>query len=53
MSEVRAAVRQCARVLAPEGTGLLIAPSHRMMADIPMKNVEAFLEACAELGTEE
>jgi uroporphyrinogen decarboxylase len=49
-NEVRDAARECANVLAPENTGLLIAPSHRMMADIPMENVEAFLEACAELG---
>jgi uroporphyrinogen decarboxylase len=50
-AEVRAAVRECARILAPDNTGLLIAPSHRMMVDIPMENVEAFMETCAELGT--
>ena len=32
-----------------EGTGLLIAPSHRMMVDIPMANLEAFMEETAEL----
>ena len=47
--EVRTAVRACARDLAPEGTGLLIAPSHRMMVDIPMTNVEAFMAESAEL----
>ncbi|MCO6450038.1 MAG: hypothetical protein J5I90_04545 [Caldilineales bacterium] len=47
--EVRAAVRACARDLAPEGTGLLIAPSHRMMVDIPMANVEAFMAETSEL----
>jgi uroporphyrinogen decarboxylase len=51
--EVRMAVRECARVLAPAGTGLLIAPSHGMMADIPVENVEAFLQACAELRSEQ
>ncbi|MFN2202052.1 MAG: uroporphyrinogen decarboxylase family protein [Caldilineaceae bacterium] len=43
--EVTAAVEQCANALAPEGTGLLLAPSHRMMTDIPMKNVVAMLDA--------
>jgi uroporphyrinogen decarboxylase len=43
--EVIAAVESCLRALAPEGTGLLLAPSHRMMTDIPLSNVEALLEA--------
>ncbi len=47
--EVKAAVAACARTLAPDGTGLLIAPSHRMMSDIPNANVEALLEALAAL----
>ncbi len=47
--EIRASVRECARDLAPEGTGLVIAPSHRMMVDIPIANVEAFLAEAAEL----
>lgn len=46
---VRTATRECARNLASDNTGLLIAPSHRMMVDIPMANVEAFMEVCAEL----
>jgi uroporphyrinogen decarboxylase len=50
--EVRSAAKDCARVLAPEGTGLLLAPSHRMMVDIPVENVQAFLETCAELRVE-
>lgn len=48
--DVRAAVRVAAAELAPEGTGLLIAPSHRMMSDIGMENVAALLEAFAELA---
>ena len=44
-AEVRAAVQACQRELAPDGTGLLLAPSHRMMTDIPMENVSALLEA--------
>jgi hypothetical protein len=46
--EVRAAVAACRAALAPEGTGLLLAPSHRLMSDIPMANVEALLAAFAE-----
>ena len=47
--EVKRAVAQAAELLAPDGTGLLIAPSHRMMTDIPMANVEAMLEAFRDL----
>ena len=42
--QVREAVRACWKQLAPQGSGLLLAPSHRMMADVPMENVEAMLE---------
>ena len=45
------AVRECARVLAPGGTGLVLSPSHRMMADVPVANVMAFLNTCRELGS--
>ena len=47
-AEVREAAAACRRALAPGGTGLLLAPSHRLMTDIPMTNVEALLEAFAE-----
>lgn len=43
--EVRAAVTNVMVDLAPDGTGLLLAPSHRMMADIPLRNVDALLAA--------
>ncbi len=46
---VRSAVRAAAHTLAPHGSGLLIGPSHRMMSDIPMANVDAMLETFAEL----
>jgi len=49
-AEVKAAVNSCIHTLAADGTGLVLAPSHRMMADIPMENVEALLEALAELS---
>jgi uroporphyrinogen decarboxylase len=47
--EVRAAVEKCAQELAPGRTGLIIAPSHRMMADIPLENVAAMLAAFSEI----
>lgn len=42
--EVRAAARTAIHRLAPARTGLVLAPSHRLMADIPMGNIEALLE---------
>jgi uroporphyrinogen decarboxylase len=47
-TEVREAAAACRQRLAPRGTGLLLAPSHRLMTDIPMENVEALLDAFAE-----
>lgn len=48
-AEVQAAVQKCARDLAPDKTGLLSGPSHRMMTDIPLSNVEAMVAAFREL----
>jgi uroporphyrinogen decarboxylase len=48
--EVREAVESCRRRLAPQGTGLLLAPSHRMMTDIPMMNVAAMIEEFKEIS---
>jgi len=45
--DVDAAVRRCAQTLAGDGTGLVIGPSHRMTADIPLENVDALLTALA------
>jgi uroporphyrinogen decarboxylase len=47
---VREATLECARQLAPSGTGLILGPSHRMQSDIPPRSVEAMLEAFRELG---
>jgi uroporphyrinogen decarboxylase len=47
---IRAATLACARSLAPEGTGLLLGPSHRMQSDIPAHSVEAMLSAFDEIG---
>jgi uroporphyrinogen decarboxylase len=49
--EVKEAARACADTLAPDGTGLVIGPSHRLMTDIPVSNVDALLEAFSELST--
>ncbi len=46
-AEVRAATRACVHNLAPDGTGLILGPSHRMQSDIPPENVAAMLEAFA------
>jgi uroporphyrinogen decarboxylase len=44
-AEIRAATEACMRSLAPDGTGLLLGPSHRMQTDIPMESVEALLRS--------
>lgn len=49
-AEVRTAAERAVRVLASDGTGLMLAPSHRMTADIPVENVDILLEYMAELG---
>ncbi len=43
--DVKKAILECTHTLAPDGSGLLLAPSHRMMTDIPMDNIIAMLEA--------
>jgi uroporphyrinogen decarboxylase len=48
-SEIKQAVYECTSKLAPKGTGLMIAPSHRMMTDIPIENIEALLDAFSGL----
>ena len=42
---VHAATAACIRDLAPDGSGLILGPSHRMQSDIPMENVLAMLSA--------
>jgi len=49
-AEVQSAVEACVQTLAADGTGLVVAPSHRMTADIPLENVDALLAAFAALG---
>jgi uroporphyrinogen decarboxylase len=43
--QVRQAVAGCIQELAPDGSGLVLGPSHRMQSDIPEANVAAMLEA--------
>ena len=43
--QVKHAVAACIDLLAPDGTGLILGPSHRMQLDIPVENVDALLEA--------
>jgi len=47
--EVRQAAETAVRLLASDSTGLLLAPSHRMTADIPLENVAALLDFMGEL----
>jgi uroporphyrinogen decarboxylase len=42
---IRDATRACIDDLAPDGTGLVVGPSHRMQSDIPPTSVAAMLEA--------
>jgi uroporphyrinogen decarboxylase len=49
-ADVRQTIADCIRVLAPDQTGLLLAPSHRMMTDIPLENVTALLDEFTALG---
>jgi uroporphyrinogen decarboxylase len=46
-SQVSSAVRDCAQTLAADGTGLVLAPSHRLTADIPVENIDVLLAAMA------
>ena len=48
--EVVQAVETCIDRLAPYGTGLLLAPSHRLMKDVPMDNFLALLDTFKSLG---
>jgi uroporphyrinogen decarboxylase len=44
---IRAATENCMDVLAPNGTGLLVGPSHRMQSDIRVESVQAMMNAFA------
>jgi uroporphyrinogen decarboxylase len=48
--DVEKATQNCIEKLAPEGTGLMIAPSHRMMTDIPLENIDTLLDVFYKLG---
>jgi uroporphyrinogen decarboxylase len=52
-AEVQAAVETCVQMLAADGTALVIGPSHRLMTDIPLENVDALLTTFAGLGESE
>ena len=49
--EVRSAVRQLIQD-AGQGGGLLVAPAHLIEKDIPLENVEAFVQAVYELDSD-
>jgi len=49
-TDVQAAAEQAMRLLAPHNTGLMLAPSHRLMVDVPLENVEALLSVFEQMG---
>jgi uroporphyrinogen decarboxylase len=48
--QVRKAVNIAVHMLAPSNTGLIIAPSHRLMSDVPFSNLEALIAAFEEIN---
>jgi len=44
-AQVQTATRAAMNDLAPDGTGLVLGPSHRMQSDIPVANIESMLGA--------
>jgi uroporphyrinogen decarboxylase len=49
-TQVSSAVLGCVQTLAANGTGLVLAPSHRLTADIPVENIDVLLAAMAASG---
>lgn len=47
--EVRKAVKNTIQELSVDGTGLLIAPSHRLMTDVPLSNFEVLMDEFSTL----
>ncbi|MBE3040527.1 MAG: hypothetical protein IMZ62_17150, partial [Chloroflexi bacterium] len=45
LEQVHEAIQACIDCLAPAGTGLMIGPSHRMMTDIPLENIDRMMES--------
>jgi uroporphyrinogen decarboxylase len=48
--EIDKSIRDCIERLSPDGTGLIIAPSHRMMTDIPLENIDVLLDSFSNIG---
>jgi uroporphyrinogen decarboxylase len=47
--KVREAGRACLTTLGSDGTGLIYGPSHRLMADVPLANLDAYRETLKDL----
>jgi uroporphyrinogen decarboxylase len=47
--DVRARVRECIEQFDHDG-GLILAPTHTLEPEVPIENIEAFVDACRELG---
>lgn len=50
VEEVRAEVRQRIKEMAPGG-GYILSPAHRMLPDVPFRNIKAMYDAGLEFGT--
>jgi len=48
-SDVRARVRECVDKYGREG-GLILSPTHILEPEVPIANIEAFVEACRKYG---
>jgi uroporphyrinogen decarboxylase len=49
-AQVRMRVKECVAKYGRKG-GLILAPTHTLEPEVPIANVEAFVEACREFGT--
>jgi uroporphyrinogen decarboxylase len=48
--EVRARVKECVDKYHRDG-GLILSPTHILEPEVPIANIEAFVDACREYGT--
>ena len=48
--QVRKAVETLVHILAPSNTGLILAPSHRLLSDVPFSNLDALIAAFEEVN---
>ena len=49
-ADVKARVKYCIETYGRNG-GLILGPTHVLEPEVPIANIEAFVEACKEYGT--